>query len=535
MELREHQSAAIEMVNDSISKGKKNVMLAAPCSFGKTMVAVHMLAEVAKKGGYGMFICDRIKLVQQAADEFDKYGIEVGVIQGWDHPRSNKIAQIQIASVQTLARRKIWPYSNLIIIDEAHVHYKTHTRLMEEYPEVPFIGLSATPFSKGLGNFYDNLIVPITAAELMDKGYLAPVKYYGGKRPDLKGVKTKKLQTGAMDYDPNALAKRMEEDSELVGDIVQNWLKYAENSQTVAFSPSILQSKALVNMFNKSGIPAEHIDGYMPDEERQILFREHDEGKFKVLSCSRLLNTGYDAPSVRCLIDAFPTKSITQYVQRVGRVLRLHEDKEFAIVLDHAGNVDKLGFAEDVVPEELDQGEKKYSERNQVKKDQKERDTMDCPMCYQIMKMPSCECGYELPIKMIVESDNQILRELTRHTPEQIAAYEEEQRQQALREWQLRMAENKRILEEGRRQEVAEHGQTRINWLAQFQSYGRAKGYKPGWAQYKYKDKFGVWPDKYQQIEAGFHAIVTQETRDYITHTIIKAAKDAKRNSRQVG
>ena len=49
---------------------------------------------------------------------------------------------------------------------------------------------------------------------------------------------------------------------------------------------------------------------------------------------------------------------------------------------------------------------------------------------------------------MIVESDNQILRELTRHTPEEIAAYEEEQRQQALREWQLRMAENKRILEE---------------------------------------------------------------------------------------
>jgi superfamily II DNA or RNA helicase len=413
---------------------------------------------------------------------------------------------------------------------------------MEEYPEVPFIGLSATPFSKGLGNFYDNLIVPITAAELMDKGYLAPVKYYGGKRPDLKGVKTKKLQTGAMDYDPNALAKRMEEDSELVGDIVQNWLKYAENSQTVAFSPSILQSKALVNMFNKSGIPAEHIDGYMPDEERQILFREHDEGKFKVLSCSRLLNTGYDAPSVRCLIDAFPTKSITQYVQRVGRVLRLHEDKEFAIVLDHAGNVDKLGFAEDVVPEELDQGEKKYSERNQVKKDKKERDTMDCPMCYQIMKMPSCECGYEIPIKMIVESDNQILRELTRHTPEEIEAYEEEQRQEArreraqkLREWQLKVAEQKRILEGERRREVAEFGQTKVSWLSQLQSYGQAKGYKPGWAYYKYKDKFGDWPTRADKTEANWSAEVTEEVRNYITHTIIKAAMDAKRNSRQAG
>ena len=309
MELREHQSRAIEEVNHSINTGNSRVMLAAPCSFGKTIVAVEMLAEMARKGRRGMFICDRIKLVQQAVDEFDAHGIEAGVIQGWDHPRSNWNSPIQIASVQTLARRKVWPLAHLIIVDEAHVHYKTHTRLMEEYENVPFIGLSATPFAKGLGNHYQDLIVPITSAQLMQKGYLAPVKYYGAKKLDLKGVKTKRLQGGSMDYDPNALAKRMEEDTDLVGDIVKNWQKYAENSQTIAFSPSIIQSKALVNMFNDAGIPAEHIDGYMDDAERQILFREHDEGRFKILSCSKLLNTGYDAPSVRCLIDAFPTKS----------------------------------------------------------------------------------------------------------------------------------------------------------------------------------------------------------------------------------
>jgi len=287
-------------------------------------------------------------------------------------------------------------------------------------------------------------------------------------------------------------------------------------------------------MFNDAGIPAEHIDGYMDDAERQILFREHDEGRFKILSCSKLLNTGYDAPSVRCLIDAFPTKSITQWVQRVGRVLRLHEEKEFAIVLDHAGNVDKLGFAEDVVPEVLDDGDKQYRERSQVKKDDKERDTMDCPMCYQVMKMPSCECGYELPIKMIVESDNQILRELTRHSPEAIAAYEEEKRQEALREWREMMEAHQDTVQEARRKEILYRNLNRSNFLAQFQSYGRSKGYKPGWAQYKYKDKFGVWPTHEQQRGAGYHAIVTQETKDYITHTIIKANYD-KRNTRSAG
>ena len=93
-----------------------------------------------------------------------------------------------------------------------------------------------------------------------------------------------------------------------------------------------------------------------------------------------LLNTGYDAPSVRCLIDAFPTKSLSSYVQRIGRVLRLHKDKPHAIILDHAGNVAKHGFAEDVVPDALHDGEKEYRERDQTK-EKKEPKTMDCPRC----------------------------------------------------------------------------------------------------------------------------------------------------------
>jgi hypothetical protein len=212
-------------------------------------------------------------------------------------------------------------------------------------------------------------------------------------------------------------------------------------------------------------------------------------------------------------------------------VLRLHEDKDYAIVLDHAGNVDKLGFAEDVVPEVLDDGEKKYQERNQVKKDPKERDTMECPMCYQIMKMPSCECGYEIPISMVVDSDNQILRELTKHSLEDIEAFEEERRQQKLKEWRDLIAAKEALYGKT----LADLEQAKFNWLAQMQSYGYQKGYKPGWSAYKYKDKFGCWPTRHDQDRAGFDAEITQETIDYVTHLVIKGAKNAKQNTRQFG
>ena len=494
MELREHQSKAIQLCRESIKQGHKRIMLAAPCSFGKTRVAVEMLASAAKKGLTGLFICDRIKLVQQAIDEFDKHGVEAGVIQGWNHPRAKWHAKIQIASIQTLARRRQWPMANLIIVDEAHVHYKTLTSMMASYSAVPFIGLSATPYAKGLGEHYSDLIVPITSNELMDQGYLAPAKYYGGRQPNVKGIKTKRIQTGGTDFDPTELSKRIEEDTHLVGDIIENWRKYGENSQTIAFSPSINHSKTLVRMFNAAGIPAEHIDGYMEDEERQILYREHDEGKFRILSCSRLLNTGYDAPSVRCMIDAFPTKSISVYCQRVGRVLRLHEDKPHAIILDHAGNVSRHGFAEDICPEELHKGQKEYRERNQTKEKQEPK-TQDCPECYQVMIIPRCECGYEVPRAQLIKSDNQILKEIKKTN----RSYTMDQKSR---------------------------------WLGDLQQHASRKGYKKGWSSWAYRTKFGVWPNK---IKPEYQQEQLPEVGGFIKYLQIKGANSDRRNLKQAG
>jgi DNA repair protein RadD len=64
--LRPHQSKAIEMLRHSIKKGNRKMILAAPCSFGKTKVSTEILKSVVANGKRGIFICDRIKLVNQA-------------------------------------------------------------------------------------------------------------------------------------------------------------------------------------------------------------------------------------------------------------------------------------------------------------------------------------------------------------------------------------------------------------------------------------------------------------------------------------
>lgn len=462
MNLRPHQVLAIEMLRNSIREGKHRPILAAPCSFGKTVVAAKILQEVYKKGKRGIFICDRIKLVQQCLEEFDEVGIPCGVMQG-SHWRTDCTKPIQIASIQTLARRRI-PHFDLAIVDECHTHYQSLTKFMERWNNIPFIGLSATPYSQGLGLHYNDILVPITPRELLKKGFLAPVRYYGGKVVNLDNVKSKRILTGGKDFDADSLGDAIDQQKErLVGDIIENWKKYANDRQTIAFSPNIKNSKYLVRMFREAGITAEHIDGYTDDEERKWLYKAHDDGEFRVLSCSRLLNTGYDAPQVSCLIDLFPTQSLIQYIQRAGRIMRLHKDKQYAVYLDHAGNVRRHGFPEDIIPKCLDDEEKVFAEKEQTETEEKEEKICECPQCYAEMKGLKCGvCGYEHPKEIEMESTEEMLVEIK----------------------EKKYANKNESVE--RKQE----------WLGELLFYAKGKGYSKGWASHKYKSKFGVWPSK---------------------------------------
>jgi len=488
MNLRPHQEQAIEMLRASLRKGNKRPILAAPCSFGKTITAAYLLQAAAAKGKRGIFICDRVKLVQQSLEAFNAAGMNFGVIQG-NHELTNYSAPIQIASTQTLARRTRIPEFDLAIVDECHTHYASLSKIMSAYNNVPFIGLSATPYSKGLGKHYDDLLVPITPRELLAQGYLCPVDYFGGRSVALKGVKTKALSTGGSDYDPSSLAAATEDDKGLVGDIVKNWIQHGENGQTIAFAPSIKHSKTLVENFIAAGITACHIDGYMDDELRQQIYKAHDLGEFKVLSCSRLLNTGYDAPKVSCLIDCFPTKSLIAFCQRAGRIMRTSEGKDKAIYLDHAGNVGRHGFAEDVIPDQLDDGKEKFNEKK-LTKDKKEPKVKDCPQCTQQMVGLRCKCGYEVPLTEQIETTSEILTKLT---PEQ---------------------RNRKHTKEDKTQ-----------FYSEILLYSRGKNYKDSWASHTYRNRYGVWPNAIKPHMVGF---VSDETRKYITSTHIRYAKGSK-------
>src|SRR3546814_15272831 len=96
---------------------------------------------------------------------------------------------IQVASVQTLQRRGM-PEVDLAIVDEAHVRNQWLEKQFgsEDWGKKPVIGLSATPWSKGLGLIYEELIASITMRGLIEQGRLLNFRVFAPANPDLSGV-----------------------------------------------------------------------------------------------------------------------------------------------------------------------------------------------------------------------------------------------------------------------------------------------------------------------------------------------------------
>ncbi len=152
-------------------------MLQAPTGFGKTVVGAALVKGSLAKGRRILFVVPALSLIDQTVRSFFTEGIhDVGVIQG-SHPMTDASKPVQVASIQTLQRRAIPPF-DIVVVDEAHRWFEMLGVWMADpaWQRVPFVGLSATPWTKGLGKFYDDLIQVTTTAELIEAGYLSPFR-----------------------------------------------------------------------------------------------------------------------------------------------------------------------------------------------------------------------------------------------------------------------------------------------------------------------------------------------------------------------
>ena len=324
-ELRDYQEAAIGNLRERIKQGSRRIVLQMPTGAGKTALAGAIVRMAMERGKKVIFTVPALSLVDQTVESFENDGVlEIGVMQAF-HERTDGLAPVQVCSVQTLMRRKI-PQADLVIVDEAHVLFKFYKDWFSrpEWQNVPIIGLSATPWAKGMGDLYSELIVGTTTQKLIDEGYLSDFRCFAPSKPDLSRVRTR-----MGDYHEGDLGEVMD-DKALVADIVKTWLDKAEWRPTLCFAVNRAHAVNIQDQFLRHGVAAGYMDAFTKLEDRQEIQRQFAEGQIKVVCNVGVLTTGVDW-DVRCIILARPTKSEMLYTQIIGRGLRTAEGKDHCI------------------------------------------------------------------------------------------------------------------------------------------------------------------------------------------------------------
>ena len=482
-QLRDYQANSINLVRGSLASGKKHPMLQLSTGAGKTLIAANIVKSARAKNKRVIFVVPALSLINQTVEAFRQEGLtEVGVIQA-DHPLTNYSKPIQIASIQTVSRRKHIPDADLVIVDEAHVQFKSLYTWMERWNAIPFVGLSATPWSKGLGKHYDDLLIGATTKDLIDRGYLSDFKVFAPSTPDLS-----KVRTLAGDYHEGDLSAVMG-DSSVIGSVVGNWLEKGLNLPTLCFGVDRAHAKALALEFQQNGVETAYIDAYTDITERDEISQRFRSGEVKVICNVGTMTTGVDL-DVRCLILARPTKSESLFVQIIGRCLRTAEGKDYALIFDHTGSHTRLGFVTDIGKTSLCHGEPNKDSAS-------ERDEplpKECSQCHFLKpaKVHECPaCGHKPEKQSGVQHESGHLVELKAKDTAAVARN---------RRWNINQ---------------------KTYWYHQLVSYGACHGYKDGWAKNKYRDYFSVWPNK---IARGM-ADPTPEFLSWVKHSQIKYSK----------
>ena len=488
---RGYQSQLIDDARTAIAQGHKRICLVLPTGGGKTVVMSAIVDMILAKDGTAKIVVHRDVLVEQTVDKLHKWGITapIGFIKGGR--AETRTAPIQIASVQTLPRRSWWGSLSprVILWDEAHITCwaKVSRRIIETmWPDCIHIGLTATPCrtsrKQGMKDIFTALVQGPLPRELQAMGSLCNMKYYSPSTLDVEGVKIK-----AGDYDEAELSRRTNT-PEITANAIYWWEKLAAGLRTLVFCVDCQHARDVCAAFVERGVNAVVVLGETPTPERDRIYQDFESGKITVIVSVDVLGIGFDCPVATVGLSLRKTESLADFLQKVGRVMRPHDEKPYGIWIDMVGNCQskKLRLPEDLQPWSLDEGQPPEQCPTKV-----------CENCHAVIRVfdnPCPECGHEFPV----------------------------QEKKAIASVELTEVKPATSKKENEKRE----------WFRQLLNEGYKKGYSPGFAMVQYKEQYPHlhdWPKPSWKRGAVFGDDPTDDDRwlylDWLDHVATRTGK----------
>lgn len=343
--------------------GVCNVLLVQPTGGGKSVVVSDIARDIDALGAVQAIIAHRQELVGQMSMHIAQSGVKHRIIAP-----SNVIKSITAMHREELGRSFIDPNARAAVggidtlnsradlmrawcsqvaywtIDEAHHVLRENKwgRGVALFPNARGLGVTATPeradgagLSRGTDGVFDHMVLGPSMRQLIDMGALTDYQIVV-PATDFDPHELKLGSTG--DYTPGSM-KAASQKSRIVGDVVENYLRYAAGKLGVTFATDVDTANKMAERFNAAGIAAVAISALTHDDLRVDYVKRFRRGELRMLVNVDLFGEGFDLPAIEVVIMARPTASLATYLQQFGRALRIMAGKQYGLVIDCVSNV----------------------------------------------------------------------------------------------------------------------------------------------------------------------------------------------------
>ncbi len=263
-------------------------LLVLPTGAGKTEVAIELAARLSNEGRSPLFVADRHSLLQNFRERTRARS------RGCD-------AAMAQSAVKQLAG--FWEKYDVVILDEAH-ELRRELLLTLIGRGLDYIGMTATPFTKGLSNFYDHIVGGPSTDDMIKQGRLIR---------------------------PRAVEENWS------GDYRTAFNRLSLLGPALAFVPP-RQLQACVSACREAGFSADYIRSGLPPDKIEDAISRFEYGDTQVLVSVVMLSRDYNNPAVRHALDFAKQTSFGLHVQKLGCIMRTAPDKLVARYHDFTGN-----------------------------------------------------------------------------------------------------------------------------------------------------------------------------------------------------
>lgn len=375
--LREPQIKGYQAVQEHFKQNKNHALLQIPVGCGKT--GLMCLLPFGLANGRVLIITPNLEIRKNTARELDitrkdcfwnKVNLLKDLMKGPYRAELNSEANISdcynahfvVTNIHQLASRaERWlpkfedNFFDLILIDEAHHNVaESWLKVFERFPEAKIVSLTATPFRSDGLEIKGEKIYRYPFAKAMKRGYIKQLRvadaqpseiyftYKGSKhRHSLEEVLTLREET----WFRRGVALSTPTNETIVNSSLEilERIRSDKKQQIIAAACSIYHARQIAALYRERGYSAEVISSEMNKEDRNKVLHSLKSGSLNCIVQVNILGEGFDWPPLSIAAIFRPFRTLSPYIQFVGRVMRVlvqndpyHPDNE-GWVVSHIG------------------------------------------------------------------------------------------------------------------------------------------------------------------------------------------------------